>query len=134
MNNQDITAAEQQHHQRKHLLALGDATADEVLASKKRKIQVVVENSSRQPVGTAAILTLLNNLNNTLNDPKTGLAALNNTVNNLNDLKTGLAANTVNNLNNTHTGNDPNTGLQALNNTVNDLNDTISRPNTGLQR
>lgn len=124
LSDAHITAARLQHRERKHFLVnTGRATQDEVVASLKRKTQLIVENASRQPVGPDATLnaienlnTIINNLNNTLNDPNTGLQAL----------STRVAA-----LNNTI--DDPDAGLQALSTRVAALDTRVAALNTKIE-
>ena len=106
LDDQDVTRAEQQYKLRKHRLAVGDVTEAEVLAAKKRKVQVMVENASHHPVGPNPVMNALNDLN-------TGQQALSNTVQEL--------SNTVQALSNT---------VQALSNTVNNLSNIVRDEST----
>ena len=82
LNDDHFVAAKLQHTKRKHLHETGLATTvAEVIASKKRKTQVLVEISNQQPVGPDAIANNLNNLigtvRNLVNTVTTDNAAIN---------------------------------------------------------
>jgi transcription termination factor NusB len=88
LNDDHFVAAKLQHTKRKHLHETGLATTvAEVIASKKRKTQVLVEISNQQPVGPDAIANNLNNLigtvRNLVNTVTTDNAAINARITNL---------------------------------------------------
>lgn len=87
LNDDHFVAAKLQHTKRKHLHETGLATVAEVIASKKRKTQVLVEISNQQPVGPDAIANNLNNLigtvRNLVNTVTTDNAAINARITNL---------------------------------------------------
>ena len=111
LSDDHFAAAKLQHTKRKHLHETGLATTvAEVIASKKRKTQVLVEISNQQPVGPDAIANNLNNLigtvTNLVNTVTTDIAAINARITNLVD--------TVN------------TNHAAINARITDLVDTVN--------